>query len=297
MTKDYTFGADPEVFSIGKFADIGVISPALLVNDGAIQIGIHDPELKHPIFYKNRDFSWMMDGVAWELTLLKAYDNIEEMYKVIEKALTFLEGTINDLRYQGYNLRLVNLPAVKFRPDLYVDYLDNQLVYQGAIFGCDKDYDAINPQYECETLDVLNHQWRYGGGHTHLGVKDLNVLQKIHEDETERIKLVQLMAIFAGNNAIKFAKAPHLEVQRASLYGRPGRYRPQPWGIEYRTPSNNWTLSLEATVGVFEGMIKAVEAYKKDMWKELTDNFLERTIDNIINCEVEDADKLLKELK
>jgi hypothetical protein len=44
-------------------------------------------------------------------------------------------------------------------------------------------------------------------------------------------------------------------------------------------------------------MIKAVEAYKKDMWKELTDNFLERTIDNIINCEVEDADKLLKELK
>jgi len=286
-----TYGADPEFFASTK--EHGVISPALLVEENKLDILEYDE--KHPIFFKNDKFSWMMDGVAFEITLFKPYENPESIYHEIQNALEVLKDILDGVTYEDCPITVETLPTIKITPDIYLEKMENPMIFQGFIFGCDPDMDAIEMGYEGNTIDVYSHEWRYGAGHIHIGTGSKEFLNKI-VDKEELDKMIQLMALYAGNTAIAFSSNPELDKQRTFHYGRPGRFRPQTWGFEYRTPSNLWTKSLKTTKKIFEASAKAVGAYQNNLWAELTEKYLYSTIYNILEADKKGAREILAQL-
>jgi hypothetical protein len=80
---------------------------------------------------------------------------------------------------------------------------------QAKAFGCEPDFDAYtNGKARSVPLEVTTGNTRFAGGHVHIG---------------------------GQFNCPPFA--------RKLWYGRPGIFRPKPYGIEYRTPSNWWLRS------------------------------------------------------
>ena len=102
-------------------------------------------------------------------------------------------------------------------------------------FGCDPDYNAwtgrINDKPSCE-----DKTFRTAGGHIHIGLEDkepFNVIRVIRSMD----KHLGVWSVIVDNDN-----------QRRRLYGKPGAFRPQPHGCEYRTLSNFWIFD-EALIG------------------------------------------------
>lgn len=286
-----TFGADPEVFAtINNMA----VSPALLKKYGVIEkIG---GDTKHPIFFRqDGEFSWMMDGVAFETTLLVPHHSAESLHRALKNSIIFLEERLNNLSLKDQKISVFKKPAVKIDPAMYLNQLDDPEIYQGFIFGCDKDWDAIETLYEGETFEVFTHKWRYGGGHFHVGSEDADVIESMHN---LIVPLIQLMAIFVGNVSIANSKFPKEEKKRVFHYGNPGRYRPQKWGIEFRSPSNSWIEDLKTTEEMCDGAYLAMY-YLENQNKgvEILKHFLPPTIKAITTCDQNLAREILMDAK
>lgn len=288
------YGADPEVFSCINIDNKEyVISPALLEVDGQITPVKNDK--KHPVYIDKEDFSWMMDGVAWEITLKKPLENAVELYNVCQNSLDSLSNFLNKLSWEGSKLELVKKPVVNINPEIYIKLMQIDKVYQGFIFGCDKDEDAIETSYECETINVLTHLLRYGGGHLHFsGIEDYYKYPR---------PAIQLFSIFVGNFLIINSPYLNLDKQRSLTYGRPGRFRRQIYkdgtkGIEYRTPSNSWlSFSQDKVEEMIYMANKATEVLQEPpIAIELIKEYLPKTIDSIINADVSLASNILQEI-
>jgi hypothetical protein len=288
------FGADPEIFSAVNIDNKElVISPALLEKFSGLKFLEQDKDQKHPIYINENEFSWMMDGCAFELTLKNPVENYKEMYNLINNSLDSLNQFIFGLSFDGCPVNIFTKPVIDINPEFYTPYLNELKIYQGFIFGCDEDFDAIETNYTCETINVLTHLKRYAGGHAHIsGDEDLI---------NYSIPMIKLLAITVGNFCVANAKYPELEKERNQLYGKPGRYRPQKYsngdvGIEYRSPSNNWIFMEEDKYEeFFYWLIKAVEFLKDERMDILTE-YLNPTINSIINVDVKKARDILKEL-
>jgi hypothetical protein len=48
---------------------------------------------------------------------------------------------------------------------------------------------------------------------------------------------------------------------RRSMYGKAGAYRPKPYGIEYRTPSNKWVSHVQYQQATYQAAIAGVQDY------------------------------------
>ena len=294
---ELTFGTDPEVFSIIKTARNFVISPALLEKFSGLEDipdnRFDDEQLKHPFYIKDSDFTWMMDGVAWE-AVIKPAETPTELFDKIGIALETLEEKLMKLTFQNNPLTLYTKPVVDIEPDMYLPYLNEEKILQGFIFGCDPDEDAINPEYKCEEIDVIKHLFRYGGGHFHIGSKD----EKIVEDLQDLFNpFLRLLAIFVGNVSIAYSEFPDEEKQRAKTYGQAGRYRFQDWGIEYRSPSNSWISNLDTIRLMFEGAEKSVYYLQNPSEGiPLISKYLEPTINSIKNGDKDTSKSILQEV-
>lgn len=287
------FGCDPEVFSTvnGK-----AISPAMIEKFSNVSVLESDLAGKHPIYIKNNDFSWMQDGVAWELTVRHPVKDAKEMYKILNDSLQCLEEYFSKIKYKGEDLNLFKQPVVSIDPKEYYPYLEEEKIHQGFIFGCDPDRDAIVPDYRCSEIDVLTHLFRYGGGHIHIsGAEELQKFILI---------AVKLLAITAGNFCVANSPFPDSERQRAQTYGRPGRYRPQHYpsgefGVEYRSPSNSWiSFSEEKIDELFNWIHKAVYYLQNpDVGTKVIRENLDNTISAITNADQNLAKEILGNLK
>jgi hypothetical protein len=49
---------------------------------------------------------------------------------------------------------------------------------------------------------------------------------------------------------------------RRGIYGGAGSFRPKPYGMEYRTPSNNWTFDSATRQWVFMQVDRALHEFK-----------------------------------
>jgi len=224
-----TLGTDPEVF----FTDIGndVYPAGLVFGDhyGTDMIEMPCGNL-------------IPDGVALEF---QPFPSLEPAEVVANLKLLLQQG----LEMAALaDKKLAIIPEMPF--DLSWVERDPEL----GQFGCNPDKSAWGEECTPATIDASKHPWRYAGCHIHMGVVDdqdyfmqTGVIERVSQalDRT-----VGLAAMVLGNNQ---------DARRRKVYGRPGIYRHQPWGMEYRTPSNVILRSPQVMEFIFKLTKKTVE--------------------------------------
>ena len=198
-----TFGCDPEVFLVqdGEMVPAGVVFDALHIPRHA--------EVNCGFIY--------VDGCALE---------IQPMYGQTENDLVgHLKELLTDVNsiFRGWDI--LATPVIQIDLKKWVNDQHPEL----TVFGCDPDKSAWGDKFSPGSVDATTHPLRYGGCHLHLGG-----LEK--EPRTRIIRLVKALDRTVG--VMHTAVCGSVGIERTELYGRPGIYRFQPWGAEYRTPSN-----------------------------------------------------------
>jgi len=288
------YGTDPEVFSVIKEENVAV-SPALLEKYSNLKYLHQDKKEKHPVYLENEFYSWMQDGVAWELTLKNPINTAVEMYEILNESLFDLENFFKDLDFQGKEIKLEKKPVVEINNEMYLPFMQENKIFQGFIFGCDPDKDAFQTKYSCKTLNAEEHNFRYGGCHLHFsGEKEL---------EWE-IPAIKLFAITVGNFYISKSKFLDLDRIRGGIYGKACRYRKQKYpngdfGVEYRTPSNSvLSFSEKEFEELFEMSEISLEFLKNPKkGVKIIDNYLVDTVKAISSANKKLAEKILENVK
>jgi len=283
------FGCDPEVFSTITLDNKEfVLSPALLKEEGLIK-PVSTRVRNHPAYINNRQFKWHMDGVAFELTLKEVYSNSLDLHRIINDSLDSLREFLYPLSFRDHKINLTVMPTVNINPTMYD--LSVEDIFQGFIFGCDKDQD-LDPNYECKTVDVFNHPYRYGGGHVHTSC-DFN----LHDFY---IPFTMMQAVTVGNYVTANSLFPEEDKKRILTYGKPCRFRLQNYkdgtkGVEYRTPSNSWILyDIEKFTELFSLVEENIIRIQKGDNSIL--HLFEESKNAIINFDQETSRRILGEI-
>ena len=100
---------------------------------------------------------------------------------------------------------------------------------QAKLIGCEPDFDAYEGG-SIRTNPPAPGLVRSCGGHIHLG-GDFNCPDWV-------------AALFAELFIGMRGRVHNKQSERSKWYGKPGIFRPKPYGIEYRTPDNSWATSI-----------------------------------------------------
>jgi hypothetical protein len=146
----------------------------------------------------------------------------------------------------GRECYLVAEPIAIFSKDLL-----DRLPPHVKELGCNPDYNAytLEPNPTPNGSDVV---FRTGAGHLHIGWTD-GAEGMEHFEKCAR--LVKQLDYTVGLVTLLFDDEP----RRRALYGKAGAFRPKPYGLEYRVPSNAWCKSEALARTMFHGCMKAVE--------------------------------------
>lgn len=286
-----TIGSDPEIF-VAYYQDgqAFVEPPVIFRKNWGVNADMENP--KHPVFMKQDGVTLMEDGVAFEFTIpptKKPFD----LYSNILLGISMTKDLVAKLDTQSYFTwvrPVINFDISRFNPE----NLDEE-IWNCMVFGCDPDDDAIELGYSCEILDVSTHKFRYGGGHFHVGSEDEDEIAEIHKNP---LPFTRLLAITIGNIVIANSNYLEEEKQRTHHYGKPGRFRVQPHGIEYRTPSNSWIQSLRTMEYMFEAVNYAFYLLQNPMeGKKVLKEYLFPTVKAISQADQKLAEELARKLQ
>lgn len=238
----FTLGADPEFF-IRRVSDCvfvgaerflpGTKSKPYPVENGAIQV----------------------DGMAAEINIDPARTEDEFVHN-----LQSVIGQLKAMLPPGYEL--VATPVAEFGIAEWSNASKEALE-----LGCMPDFNAYtgekNPQPK--TKDRI----RTAAGHIHIGWTSGIDPKDIGHEEACRIMVKELdRALSVPLHAMTYEDLK--ELQRRSLYGKLGAYRPKSYGVEYRTPSNYWLQSEESmrwiwkrTKYIFDNLLEGIFVNQK----------------------------------
>jgi len=280
-----TFGADPEVGAYYEKDDTMYVQPAPYFRR-ELGLDVQKPNSKHPIIYDKYGLRIIEDGVAFEFTV-PGHRSTKKLFQDIQNCRESLHDILSKMDH-GFTIR----PTLNYEIERF---LTADSAYKMALmFGCDPDNDAILPDYICNVIDALQHPYRYFGGHFHIGCNNAIGKRLI---QTHYVPFIKLLAIFVGNTVISKTSYPKLEQQRSKMYGQPGRYRLQPWGIEYRTPSNNWINSEYTLLRMAQAAKMAFTLLQNPKYgKQVIEVHLEPAIDAIVRADQEKAKQNLENL-
>lgn len=247
----YTMGSDPEVFFTS--GNPPVVLPAAVVYKGI--------QVSEPINMATGDI--IADGAAMEFqpqAALSPKELLANLQPLIARGNDMCNSYIAANTRQGREA-----PNVSFWPELPIDLSWCKEDPELAVFGCDPDKSAWGEGCEPGNIDASKHPWRYAGCHIHIGVLgDPNHFRKtevMHENIKALDRTVGLasMIISDGN-----------DTRRRAIYGRPGIYRHQPHGLEYRTPSNMILRSPKWLEFIFDLTLATVKLVHDGAARELT---------------------------
>lgn len=161
-------------------------------------------------------------------------------------ALEFNTDPVQATDFEGFNARIVqqvkNLRAmvpenlslsVEPVQEFGKEFLDTQ-PDDAKELGCDPDWNAYTKETNPRP-DADNTTFRTGAGHIHIGWgADIPIDNKEHiEICAGFVKMLDPLVGF-------FMTYIDRDPRRRELYGKAGAFRPKPYGVEYRTPSNVW---------------------------------------------------------
>jgi hypothetical protein len=275
------FGSDPE-YATGYEKDgvVYVEPPAYFRKYLGVDF---EPDEKHPVFIRDSEIEIMEDGCAFEYTL-PAFANSNDLFSSIQRAHSLLSTWLSN-----YDYELLTVPTLDYEVLKWVNEDDE--FKNCIVFGCDPDKDAIDESYVCQTIDALQHPYRYFGGHLHVGSLDPDVVNFLQDHWKPYI---HLLACLVGTTGVAYSPYPDLEVIRGKVYGRPGRYRLPNWGIEYRTLSNAWTTDKTVLEMIIE---RAKIAFELVQYPEkalsIMEKYLYPTCQAIATCDATLATEIL----
>ena len=215
----FTIGCDPELFVTKR----GKPASAF----GLLKGTKDEP---HPTDYG----AYQVDGMAAEFNTDPVVQNdfwafnrnVVEQMKALRHALP-----------KGYSLRAA--PVMDFGQD----FIDKQPAAAKEL-GCDPDYNAYtlekNPRPDGDV------GFRTGAGHIHVGWG-----ADIPTDNAEHMEICANFVKTLDSTVGLFMTMIDNEPRRRQLYGKAGAFRPKPYGVEYRTPSNVWVKTKDYREAVF----------------------------------------------
>ncbi len=284
---ELTFGSDPEIFACYYYDNKEFVEPAPIFR---IERGVKvkNKNSNHPIFFENNEIKIIEDGVAFEFTVPPS-NNSNDLFCSINRGIEITEEIVSKFGF-GISIKpTINFDINRFN---YSNYSEEIIL--SLIFGCDPDRDAIEENYISRVIDARFHPFRYGGGHFHIGSQNKKIVDFMHEFFSPFIKL---LAITVGNLVIANSNYPELEKIRAEIYGRPGRFRIQEWGIEYRTPSNSWVENKELIELMIHFAKKAfIFLQNPKEGKEIINQFLPNTINIIKYADKDKANQIVNQI-
>jgi hypothetical protein len=226
--KEILIGCDPEVFVfdtkkekfIGAHGLIGGTKAAPLeVTNGMVQV----------------------DGMALEFGIAPARTE-DEFFSNISSVMNTLQNMLPS------HLELRVVPIVVFDDDVIDSAPPDALM-----LGCDPDYNAYTMEKNSPPM-LSDPNMRSAGGHVHVGwCKGVDAESKQHL--TACAALTAVMDRNLGVPSLYWDK----DSTRRQIYGKAGAFRPKPYGMEYRTLSNQWLLSEEYIRVVYRRTIESVK--------------------------------------
>jgi hypothetical protein len=215
-----SFGSDPEL---------------MLTKDGKYfsAIGIVQGNPLERISEKGHQFYW--DNVMAECAIKPGKDkeeviyNFRECFSIYSKMVSPYKLTIQaSQNYPSQELKTIESRIASCLPDW--------CAYQVNVCKNEKTAQIIE-----ET------RFRTAGGHIHLGGQ----WKGLQENNYELILTVRLLDLFLGIPSMYMDHDP-TSIKRRKIYGMAGRFRPKPYGLEYRSLSNFWLASPKLVELVYD---------------------------------------------
>lgn len=221
---EFLIGADPELF---------VRKNGKLVSAYGLIPGTKDKP------FKVKGGAVQVDGMALEFNIDPA-STFKQFNDNIESVLGELKTMVgNDYEFDFS-------PVAEFGQE----YIDAQPAAAKEL-GCDPDYNAYNGAINPKPAGDLGI--RTASGHIHIGwTKDQDVADLDH------IEACQMVVKQLDATVGMVARVWDTDNRRVQMYGDYGAYRPKPYGVEYRTPSNVWVGDIRARQMVFDLGLTAV---------------------------------------
>jgi len=222
-----TIGADPEIF-VGKRDEIisahwlpfGTKAKPRDTDNGSVQV----------------------DGMALEVNVRPSKSRFE-FVKNCTAVVQDLEKLVKEADPEMY---LIVRPTAFFTP-AYIESLPET----AKELGCNPDWNAYELR-ENERPDATGN-FRTSGGHIHIGWgSDFNPESMAHIGLCADV--AKQLDYTIGMSCLDF----DTDKTRRELYGKAGSFRPKPYGMEYRTLSPMWLLSVQHTTMVYTGAIRAL---------------------------------------
>lgn len=226
-----SIGVDPEFFAHDK-------NKGILISAHELVPGTK--EEPHPL----ENGAVQVDGVAIEFNTKPAYTAIE-FAQYTTDVMKQIRAMVPD------HIEFVVKPAV-----IFDKFVFDKLPDKPKELGCSPDYNVwsktVNPPPAAPRgLESM----RTGSGHVHIGwTSGKNVDDPSHKFDCDIVGRAVDMVVGA------FLKYIDRDTLRQKLYGKAGTIRVKPYGIEWRTPSNEWLNHPELYQWLFDAVHKTVTA-------------------------------------
>lgn len=241
----FTFGADPEIFLKKR-------------GKPASAYGLIPGDKKNP--HKTAGGAIQVDGMAAEFNIDPVPQNNFELFNAR------IVNQISEIRkrVEGHSLNIS--PVQDFDEDFLAAQPD-----EAKELGCDPDYCAYtlapNPRPDGD------RPFRTGAGHVHIGWgADIPV------DNQEHLEICANFVKVLDATVGLFMTLIDPDPRRRELYGKAGAFRPKPYGVEYRTPSNVWIKKRDDRRAIFILMKIACYLAASPNWNKPLEEELQKII-------------------
>lgn len=231
-------GADPELFAF----------------KGSEPISVHnllEGDKKNPV--KVFGGAVQVDGTAAEFNITPT-DDADVFVKRISGVRNRIEKIIQK---SDPSVVLKSVPAVRFSKEYWdsIPRLNKEL-------GCDPDFNAysglenvIVPEEQRTGFETM----RTGSGHIHIGWRNPKTPFKDEQEKEDHFLTCRVITIFLDHLILPYEKYWDKGTDRRKLYGKPGAFRPKPYGLEYRVLSNAWVDRPEIAKLLFRAITLLLE--------------------------------------
>lgn len=241
------------------------------------------------------------DGYAMELNVT-AFTCRESMALYVMYAQSKIKSIL-----ASKGCRILASPAVHI--DLENDMKDAPA--DVLTFGCDPSWDAYTGEVKTPSIDAMNHEWRYAGGHMHISQMYIAAKKSMAHPAwgwmlkaDEARKFIRMCDLYIGLPLTAIFESDEC-YRRRQYYGQAGEFRFQEYGkevnggnptyvgLEYRTPGPEIFNDVPVSSMVFGAM--RILAHQFAAMSQKWDASAEPAIQAAINTG-KDLRYLLKEL-